>query len=77
MARRHDREEPPDVFNAEELLQLRHQIAHLSPDGVRQFYERAFEQCRLVYSRVPSPRKMQTGTGVEAALEVAALRGNE
>jgi hypothetical protein len=60
MARRRDRDEPPDVLSAEELGQLRHQIAHLSPDGVRQFYERAFEQCRLVYSRVPSPRKMQT-----------------
>ncbi|MFY9661174.1 MAG: hypothetical protein WAJ97_11165, partial [Terriglobales bacterium] len=24
------------------------------------FYERAFEEFRLVYTRVPSPRKMQT-----------------
>ena len=60
MARRLDRDEPPDVLSAGELKQLRHQIAHLSPEGVRNFYERAFEECRLVYSRVPSPRKMQT-----------------
>ena len=60
MARRRDRDEPPDVLSAEEIKQFRHQIAHLSPDGVRQLYERAFEDCRLVYSRVPSPRKMQT-----------------
>jgi hypothetical protein len=33
---------------------------HLSPDGVRQFYERAFEDCRLIYNRLPSPRKIQT-----------------
>jgi hypothetical protein len=54
------RDDPPDVLSLKELKDLRHQIAHLSPDGVRQFYERAFEECRLVYSRVPSPRKMQT-----------------
>jgi hypothetical protein len=60
MARRRDRDEPPDVLSAEEIKQLRHRIAHLSPDGVRQLYDRAFEDCRLVYSRIPSPRKMQT-----------------
>jgi len=59
MARRRDRDEPVDVLSAEEL-KMRHRLAHLSPDGVRQFYERAFEECRLVYTRVPSPRKMQT-----------------
>ena len=35
-------------------------IARLSPDGVRHFYERAFEDYRLIYARVLSPRKMQT-----------------
>ena len=60
MARRHDRDEPPDVLSVDEIRQLRHNLAHLSPDGVRQFYERTLEECRLVYSRIPSPRKMQT-----------------
>ena len=60
MARRRDRDEPPDVLSAEEIKELRHRIAHLSPDGVRRLYDRAFEDCRLVYSRIPSPRKMQT-----------------
>jgi hypothetical protein len=60
MARRRDRDEPPDVLSAEEIKQLRHRIAHLSPEGVRQLYSRAFEDCRLVYTRIPSPRKMQT-----------------
>ena len=59
-ARRRDRDEPPDVLSAEEIKQLRHRIAHLSPDGVRQLYDRAFEECRLVYTRIPSPRKVQT-----------------
>ena len=60
MARRRDRDEPPDVLSAEEIKELRHRIAHLSPDGVRRLYDRAFEDCRLGYSRIPSPRKMQT-----------------
>jgi hypothetical protein len=60
MARRRDRDEPPDVLSAEEIKQLRHRIAQLSPDGVRQLYDRAFEDCRLIYMRIPSPRKMQT-----------------
>ena len=59
MARRPDREKP-DVLNEEDLKELRRSLAHLSPDGVRQFYERAFEDCRLIYNRLPSPRKIQT-----------------
>ena len=60
MARRRDRDEPPDVLSAEEIKQFRHRIAHLSPEGVRQLYDRAFEDCRLVDSRIPRPRTMQT-----------------
>lgn len=59
MARRPDPEKP-DVLSEEELKQLRQNLAHLSPDGVRNFYERAFEDCRLIYNRLPSPRKIQT-----------------
>jgi hypothetical protein len=51
---------PPDVLSEEELKQLRHNLAHLSVDGVRQFYERAYQDCRLVYDRLPNPRMMQT-----------------
>ena len=60
VARRRDGDFPPDILSAEEVKELRQRLAHLSPDGVRQFYERAFEECRLIYKRVPSPRKMQT-----------------
>jgi hypothetical protein len=59
MARR-PADENPDVLTEEELKQLRHNLAHLSPNGVREFYERAFEDCRLIYNRLPTPRKMQT-----------------
>ncbi len=59
MARRPS-DEKPDVLDEGEIKELRRSLAHLSPDGVRQFYERAFEDCRLVYSRIPSPPKIQT-----------------
>jgi len=59
MARRPNQEKP-DVLNEEDLKQLRHNLAHLSPIGVRDYYERAFEDCRLIYNRLPSPRKIQT-----------------
>jgi hypothetical protein len=52
--------EKPDVLSEEEIKQLRHNLAHLSADAVQQFYQRAYEDCRLVYERLPSPRKMQT-----------------
>ena len=61
MARRPASEKPaPDVLREEELDQLRQNLANLSVDGVRQFYERAYLDCRLLYDRLPSPRKMQT-----------------
>ena len=61
MARRPPPQAPnPDVLSEEELKQLRHNLAHLSADGVRQFFERAYQDCQLLYDRLPSPRKMQT-----------------
>jgi hypothetical protein len=59
MARRPEPEEF-DALTAEELKQLRHNLAHLSPQAVQDFYQRAFEDCRLIYNRLPSPRRMQT-----------------
>jgi hypothetical protein len=48
------------VLSEEEIKQLRHNLAHLSPDGVQKYYERAHEECRMIYGRLPSPRKIQT-----------------
>lgn len=59
MARRPN-DERAEVLSKEEIKQLRHNLAHLSPGAVRDFYGRAFEDCRLVYNRLPSPRKIQT-----------------
>ena len=54
----------PDSGGHEKLTQkdldeLRYNLAHLSVDAVRRFYDRAHEDCRLIYSRLPSPKQMQ------------------
>lgn len=57
MPRRRDRDGPPDILSAAEIKQLRYRIAHLNLEGVRQLYDRALEECRLVYTRIASPRR--------------------
>jgi hypothetical protein len=59
MAHRPNRDQP-DVLNKEDLKQIRRNLALLSPSAVRDYYQRAFEDCRLIYDRLPSPRKIQT-----------------
>jgi hypothetical protein len=59
MARRPDREKA-EVSSENDLKELRYNLAHLSVSAVREFYERAYQDCRLVYNRLPSPRKIQT-----------------
>jgi hypothetical protein len=59
MARRPDREKA-DILTEKDLKDLRRNLAHLSVGGVRDFYEQAYRDCRLIYSRLPSPRQMQT-----------------
>jgi hypothetical protein len=59
MARRpeHGKEE---ILSAEDLKQLRENLAHLSPSHVQEFYQRAHEDCRMVFNRVPNPKAIQT-----------------
>ena len=59
MARRPDREKV-EVLSEKDLKELRYNLAHLSLSAVREFYERAYQDCQLVYNRLPSPRKIQT-----------------
>jgi len=59
MARRPDRQEA-EMLSEENLSELRRNLAHLSLPAVRDFYEQAYRDCRLIYSRIPSPRQMQT-----------------
>jgi hypothetical protein len=59
MARRPNRESA-DILSEKDLEELRYNLAHLSVGAVREFYERAYRDCRLIYTRLPSPRQMQT-----------------
>jgi hypothetical protein len=58
MARRPDRGKV-EILSEEQLNELRHNLARLSVSAVRDFYERAYNDCRLVYSRLPTPRQIQ------------------
>jgi hypothetical protein len=59
MARRPDREQA-DILSEKDLKELRHNLAHLSISAVQDFYERAYRDCRLIYTRLPTARQMQT-----------------
>ena len=59
MARRPGRE-PDEVLSEKDLKELRHNLAHLSTAAVRDFYDQAYRDCRLVYTRLPTPKKIQT-----------------
>jgi hypothetical protein len=59
MARRPDKREA-EMLSEENLRELRRNLAHLSLPAVRDFYEQAYRDCRLIYRHIPSPRQMQT-----------------
>jgi hypothetical protein len=59
MARRPGREKV-EMLSENDLKELRHNLAHLTFSAVRDFYEQAYRDCRLIYTRLPSPRQMQT-----------------
>jgi hypothetical protein len=59
MTRRPEREKE-EILSAEELKELRHNLAHLSPSHVQDFYQLAHEDCRMIYTRLPSPKAIQT-----------------
>src|SRR5258707_9926048 len=75
MARRFDRDKE-DVLSEQDLKQLRENLSWLSPQGVRDFYDRAHEECGLIYTRLATPRKIQTLVpGLEAVVEVEVSVG--
>jgi hypothetical protein len=59
MARRPGREKV-DMLSEKDLKELRHNLAHLTVVAVRDFYDQAYRDCRLIYTRLPSPRQIQT-----------------
>jgi hypothetical protein len=58
MARRPDHKKA-EVLSEDDLKQLRHNLAHLSIGAVRDFYDQAYRDCRLIYHRLPTPKQMQ------------------
>jgi hypothetical protein len=60
MARPPERDTDEDVLTAAELKELRENLSRLSPQHVQDFYQRAYEDCRMIYTRLPSPKAIQT-----------------
>jgi hypothetical protein len=59
MARRPDPRET-EMLSKKNLEELRYNLAHLSLPAVKQFYEQAYQDCRMIYDRLPSPKQIQT-----------------
>lgn len=62
------------MLSAENLKETRHNLAHLSLAAVRDFYEHAYRDRRIVYNRLPTPARADSSPGVEAVMEVALIR---
>jgi len=54
MARRPDIKWREDFMSREDLKALGDSLAHLSPSSVRDFYERAYQKCRMSDRDFPS-----------------------
>jgi len=59
MARRPNHEKP-DMLSKKDLEDLRYNLAHFSRHSLENMYARSHEECRMVYNRLPTPKKMQT-----------------
>ena len=46
-------------MSEKDLKELRHNLAHLSIEAVRDLYERTYRDCRLIYHWLPPPKQMQ------------------
>jgi len=57
MARRPDKREA-EMLSEENLSELRRSLAHFSLPAVRDFYEQAYRDCRLIYNQLPTPKQM-------------------
>ena len=47
------------MLSEENLKEMRQNLARLSLPAVRDFYESAHKDCRLVFNHVPSPTRIQ------------------
>jgi hypothetical protein len=73
MARRPNRDEA-EILSKRDLNELRHNLAHLSIQAVRDFYDQANRDCR---ADLPSASESETDAdarpGLEAVMEVAMI----
>jgi hypothetical protein len=58
MARRPDLR-PEEILSRDDLKALANNLAHLSLEGVRGFYERAYQECRITNRDFPPARALQ------------------
>ncbi len=49
-----------EILSEKDLQEFWHNLVHLSVSAVRDCYEEAYRDCRLVFIRLPSPKQMQT-----------------
>lgn len=59
MARRPDVHQREDILSREDLKGLGQSLAHLSVSAVRDFYERAYNRCRITGRDFPPARAVQ------------------
>ena len=59
MARRPN-EEKVEIFSEKDLAESPLQPLPPECGAVRDAYERAHQDCRMIYSRIPTPKQMQT-----------------
>ena len=59
MARRPNVDEREDILSREDLRALSQSLAHLSLTAVRDFYERAYNRCRITGRDFPPARAIQ------------------
>jgi len=57
MARRPDFGGKEEVWSRDDLKQISHNLALLSEHGVRDFYERAYRECRIINSSTFPPAR--------------------
>jgi hypothetical protein len=59
MAQRPDINKREDILSREDLHALGQSLAHLSMNAVRDFYERAYNRCRITGRDFPPARAIQ------------------
>jgi|HubBroStandDraft_6_1064221.scaffolds.fasta_scaffold1795111_2 hypothetical protein len=75
MAHRPDPTRREEVLSSDDLKALGNSLARLSASAVRDFYERAYNRCRITGRDFPPrTRHPGTGTSVETAKKMAELK---